>query len=162
MALVAGTAQAQVHATLTLTSGKTVTGQLVDLGGVGYTVQVNGQERHIPQSDVAVIDFTGGNVDWTKFNGTSMVVLRNGETMNGTLEDIGGKNPLRLTVNTAAGARDSNRPTSPASSWRSRATSAPRSGTRRARRFPAASTLTIERQSELDGDRDYGAERVIC
>jgi hypothetical protein len=106
VALVAGTAQAQVHATLTLTSGKTVTGQLVDLGGVGYTVQVNGQERHIPQSDVAVINFTGGNVDWSKFNGTSMVVLRDGETINGTLEDIGGKNPLRLTVNTGSGSRD--------------------------------------------------------
>jgi hypothetical protein len=106
VALVAGTAQAQVRATLTLTSGETVTGQLVDLGGVGYTMTVNGKERHIPQSDVAVINFTGGNVDWSQFNGTTVVVLRNGQTINGTLEDIGGRSPLRLTISTGNSTRD--------------------------------------------------------
>src|SRR5438034_11049274 len=99
--LVTGVAQAQESATLTLRSGERVAGQLVDLGGVGYTVRVNGQERQIPQNDVAVIDFTGGTMsdaDWAKFNGTSQVVLRNGQTIDGQLYDIGGTTPLKLTI----------------------------------------------------------------
>jgi hypothetical protein len=107
--LIAGTALAQENATLTLKSGDRVSGQLVDLGGVGYTVRVNGEERHIPQNDVAVIDFTGGNMtdaDWAKFNGTTLIVLRNGQTLEGQLYDIGGTTPLRLTIKTATGDRD--------------------------------------------------------
>lgn len=105
-ALFVGTAQAQENATLTLTSGEKVSGQLVDLGGVGYTVRVNGQDRQIPQNSVAVIDFAGGDVDWSKFNGTSMVVLRNGQTVDGQLYDIGGTSPLKLTLKTASGDRE--------------------------------------------------------
>ena len=45
--LVTGVAYAQENATLTLRSGEKVSGQLVDLGGVGYTVRVNGAERQI-------------------------------------------------------------------------------------------------------------------
>src|SRR3954469_994114 len=101
--LVTGVAYAQDSATLTLTSGEKVSGQLVDLGGVGYTVRVNGQDRQIPQNSVAVIDFAGGDVDWSKFNGTSMVVLRNGQTVDGQLYDIGGTSPLKLTLKTASG-----------------------------------------------------------
>ena len=107
--LVTGTAQAQENATLTLRSGESVSGQLVDLGGVGYTVRVNGQERQIPQSDVAVIDFTGGTMsdaDWAKFTGTQQVVLRNGQTLDGQLYDIGGTTPLKLTVKTSGGDRE--------------------------------------------------------
>src|SRR3954469_2270366 len=90
--LVTGAAYAQDSATLTLRSGEKVSGQLVDLGGVGYTVKVNGSERQIPQNDVAVIDFTGGTMseaDWAKFTGPSVVVLRNGQTVSGSLYDIG-------------------------------------------------------------------------
>lgn len=107
--LVTGAVYAQDSATLTLRSGEKINGQLVDLGGVGYTVQVNGQERRIPQSDVAAIDFTGNTVsdtDWAKFNGTGQVVLRSGETIDGQLTDIGGTSPLRLTVKTPSGDRD--------------------------------------------------------
>ena len=107
--LVTGVAYAQESATLTLRSGEKVSGQLVDLGGVGYTMRVNGTERRIPQNDVAVIDFTGGTMndtDWSKFNGTTVVVMRNGDTVNGSLEDIGGTSPLRLTINTGSGNRD--------------------------------------------------------
>ncbi len=104
--LAAGVAQAQENATLTLRSGERVSGQLVDLGGVGFTVRVNGQERQIPQNDVAVIDFTGGDVDWSKFNGTSQVVLRNGQTIDGQLYDIGGTTPLKLTLKTSGGDRE--------------------------------------------------------
>lgn len=107
--LVTGTAQAQENATLVLKSGERVTGQLVDLGGVGYTVRVNGQERQISQNDVAVIDFTGGTMseaDWAKFKGTSQIVLKSGQTIEGQLYDIGGTAPLKLTVKTSSGDRE--------------------------------------------------------
>jgi hypothetical protein len=106
--LVTSVAFAQDSATLTLRSGEKVSGQLVDLGGVGYTVRVNGSERQIAQNDVAVIDFTGGTMsdeDWSKFNGSSVIVLRNGQTVNGSLYDIGGTSPLKLTVRTSDGER---------------------------------------------------------
>jgi uncharacterized membrane protein YebE (DUF533 family) len=104
-----GAAFAQDSATLTLRSGEKVSGSLVDLGGVGYTVRVNGNERQIPQNDVAVIDFTGGTMtdaDWAKFTGTSQIVLRNGQTIDGSLYDIGGASPLKLTIRTNSGERE--------------------------------------------------------
>jgi hypothetical protein len=107
--LAASTAQAQENATLTLRSGERVSGQLVDLGGVGYTMRVNGQDRQIPRSDVSVIDFTGGTMsdaDWAQFNGTEKVVLRNGQTVDGQLYDIGGTTPLKLTLKTSGGDRE--------------------------------------------------------
>ncbi len=107
--LLTGVAYAQDSATLTLRSGEKVSGQLVDLGGVGYTVRVNGAERQIPQNDVSVIDFTGGTMsdaDWAKFNGQSQIVLRNGQTIDGSLYDIGGASPLRLTIRTGNGERE--------------------------------------------------------
>jgi hypothetical protein len=106
--LVTGAAYAQDSATLTLRSGEKVSGQLVDLGGVGYTMRVNGNERQIPQNDVPVIDFTGGTMsdaDWAKFNGSTVIVLRNGQTIDGSLYDIGGTSPLRLTIKTGNGER---------------------------------------------------------
>jgi hypothetical protein len=106
--LMGGVASAQEGATLTLKSGERLSGQLVDLGGVGYTVQVNGQERQIPQNDVAAIDFTSNwvsDADWAKFNGTGQVVLRNGQTVDGQLSDIGGRTPLQLTFKTPTGDR---------------------------------------------------------
>jgi len=105
-ALVAGTAQAQENATLTLTSGEQVSGQLIDLNRSGYTVRVNGQDRQIQEARVAAIDFAGGSIDWSKYNGSPVVVLRNGQTVNGKLYDIGGKSPLRLTVTTSNGNQD--------------------------------------------------------
>jgi hypothetical protein len=107
--LFTGAAYAQDSATLTLRSGEKVSGQLVDLGGVGYTVRVNGTERNIPQNDVSVIDFTGGTMtdaDWAKFTGSSQVVLRNGQVFDGSLYDIGGTSPLRLTIRTSNGERE--------------------------------------------------------
>jgi hypothetical protein len=102
----AATAQAQENATVTLTSGEQVTGQLVDLNASGYTVRVNGQDRQIQQGQVAAIDFSGGSIDWSKYTGSPVVVLRNGQTVNGSLDDIGGTSPLRLTVKTASGNQD--------------------------------------------------------
>ena len=51
-----GVAIAQENATLILKSGERVSGQLVDHGGAGFTVRVNGQERQVPTNDVAVLD----------------------------------------------------------------------------------------------------------
>jgi hypothetical protein len=105
-----GVAQAQENATLTLRNGDKVTGQLVDLGGVGFTVRVNGAERQIATNDVAIIDFSGGTMtdaDWEKFSaGQQTLWLRSGETVNGQLFDISGTSPLKLTFKTASGDRE--------------------------------------------------------
>lgn len=104
-----GAVQAQENATLTLRSGERISAQLLDHGGVGFTIRVNGQDRIIPQNDVAVIDFTNGTMntsDWAKVTGGQHVVwLRNGETISGSLYDIGGTTPLHLTFKTSSGDR---------------------------------------------------------
>ena len=107
--LVTGVAYAQNSATLTLRSGEKVSGDLIDLGGVGFTIRVNGNERQIPQNNVAVIEFGGGSMsdaDWAKFTGGSQIVLKSGETIDGQLYDIGGTSPLRLSVRTSGGERE--------------------------------------------------------
>jgi hypothetical protein len=105
-----GVAQAQENATLTLRSGERVSGQLVDMGGSGFAVRVSGVERQIPTNDVAVIDFAGGSMsdaDWAKVpDGTQVLWLRNGTTVNGQLFDIGGTTPLKITFKTSSGDRE--------------------------------------------------------
>ena len=104
-----GSLQAQENATLTLRSGERISAQLLDHGGVGFTIRINGQDRIIPQNDVAVIDFTGGTMnaaDWAKVTaGQHVIWLRNGETISGSLYDTGGTTPLHLTFKTASGDR---------------------------------------------------------
>jgi hypothetical protein len=103
-------AQAQEGATLTLRSGDKVSGELMDMGGVGFTVKVNGTERQIPTNDVAVIDLGGSSMsdaDWAKVTGDRpTVILRSGEVINGRLVDIGGSSPLRMTIRSRSGDRD--------------------------------------------------------
>jgi hypothetical protein len=105
-----GAVQAQEAATLTLRNGERISAQLIDLGGVGFTVRVNGAERTIPANDVALIDFTGGTMsvdDWNKVSGGQHVLwLRNGEVITGTFYDVGGTAPLRISFKTSAGDRD--------------------------------------------------------
>jgi hypothetical protein len=107
---VTGVLQAQENVTLVMRSGERLSAQLVDLGGVGFTVRVNGQERQIPTNDVAVIDFAGGdvnNTDWSKVNdGAHVVWLRNGQTVSGQMYDISGTSPLRITFRTNDGQRE--------------------------------------------------------
>jgi hypothetical protein len=102
-------AAAQENATVILKSGEKLNAQLIDLGGVGFTLRVNGQERRVPKSEVAAIDFTGSDMtaaDWDKATpGQSTVVLRSGETVNGNLHDISGKAPLKILFKTASGDR---------------------------------------------------------
>jgi hypothetical protein len=109
-ALPLSAALAQESATLTLRSGEKITGQLEDLGGVGFTVRVNGAQRQIPQNDVAVIDFAGSSMtdaDWAKVpEGSQRVILKSGEAIIGQLADIGGSSPLKLTIRTSSGDRD--------------------------------------------------------
>lgn len=104
-------AQAQENATLVLRSGEKVSGQLVDMGGAGFKVRVNGQERQIATNDVSVIDFTGsGDVSDADLNrvsgGTQTVFLRNGQAIDGQLYDISGTSPLRITLKTPSGERE--------------------------------------------------------
>ena len=86
--------------------------RLVDMGGSGFTVRVNGQERQIPANDVAVIDFAGGgdltDADWARVGSGQAVWLRNGQTVDGQLYDIGGTSPLRVTVKTSGGEQNIN------------------------------------------------------
>jgi hypothetical protein len=105
-----GLAQAQENATLVLRSGDRVSGQLVDMGGVGFTVRSGGQERNVPTNDVAVIDFSGGSMsdaDWAKVNqGQQALWLKNGDVIHGHLFDIAGTSPLRITFKTSSGDRE--------------------------------------------------------
>ena len=104
------TTQAQENATLVLRSGDKVTGQLVDMGGAGFTVRVSGQERQISTNDVAVIDFTGSgdlsDADWGRIANNQGVFLRSGQTVAGQLYDISGTSPLKITLRTSSGERE--------------------------------------------------------
>lgn len=101
---------AQEGATLVLKSGERVSGSLIDLASAGFVMRVNGQERRIGTNEVAIVEFTGGeaNADvLTRLrSGQQVVVLRNGQAIEGRLHDVGGTHPLRITVNTSSGARD--------------------------------------------------------
>lgn len=103
-------ATAQEAATLVLKSGERVSGELIDLGGVGFTVRVSGQTRRIATNDVAVVEFTGGrarpDVLARLKKGQPVLVLRNGQVIDGHLNDVGGTRPLRITVDTPSGRRD--------------------------------------------------------
>ena len=88
-------AVASEPATLVLKSGERVQAELLDHGGVGFTVRVNGAERRIPTDDVAVIEFTGSDPNNNDIrnrmkSGQPFVVLRNGQIVEGRLYDIGG------------------------------------------------------------------------
>lgn len=108
----ASSAFAQQNATLLLRSGERVSGQLVDLGGVGFTMNVNGQERRVPTNSVAVVDFAGdaNNLPANEVNDTNGrgIVLNSGQTLQGTLYDIGGTRPLKITMDLTSGRRDFN------------------------------------------------------
>jgi hypothetical protein len=104
----ATSARAQERATLLLTSGEHVRGELVDVGGADFTIRVGGQEKRIPRGEVALIDFVGNapaGADPDE-RGGPLVVLRNGERLEATLYDIAGTHPLRLSFDTPGGRRE--------------------------------------------------------
>ncbi len=103
-----GSAVAQESAIVILRSGERVNGSVVDLNAQGLQVRVNGNDRWIGPGDIAAISFTGdlGDADWNVATGGTVFVLRNGQTINGDLFDIGGTTPLRLTIRGRDGDRD--------------------------------------------------------
>lgn len=110
----ASAASAQEAATIVLRSGERVSGQLIDHGGVGFTISVGGANRTIPTGEVAVVEFSGGSTALSADmaarlnNGQHVVVLRNGQGIAGNFYDIGGTTPLRITIDTDSGRRDFN------------------------------------------------------
>jgi hypothetical protein len=103
---------AQQSATLLTKSGERISGELVDMGGSDFTMRVNGQERRVPIGDVAVVDFggTAQNLPAGELNrvtgGQNLIVLKDGQTFEGKLYDVGGTSPLRITFTTAGQQRD--------------------------------------------------------
>jgi hypothetical protein len=103
------TAFAQENATFTLRSGERLSGQLLDMGGAGFSVRVNGQDRQIPTGEMAVIDFTGAGAtqsDWDRLGGGQVIVMKDGQVLNGQLTDVGGSSPLRLSIRANGADRD--------------------------------------------------------
>jgi hypothetical protein len=106
-------ASAQEAATIVTRSGERISGQLIDHGGAGFTIAVSGQNRTVATNDVVSVEFSGsGDPSWTndqlsKLNsGQHVIWLKNGQAVVGTFYDIGGTQPLRITVDTENGRRD--------------------------------------------------------
>ena len=105
----AASTSAQENTTLLMRSGERLSAQLRDMGGVGFNVVVNGEERQIPVSDVAAIEFAGAadpapaDVARKAADGRHTVWLRNGDVIEGQLYDIDGVRPLHITVKTEDG-----------------------------------------------------------
>ena len=98
--------------TVILRSGDRVMGDLVDLTSGGFVVRVRGAEQQIARGEVAAIAFTNAQVPTAETgkiqDGRTFVVLQDGQTFYGSLADIGGTNPLRLSFRTPDGDRDVN------------------------------------------------------
>lgn len=104
-----GSAIAQESAIVVLRSGERVNGSVIDLNAQGFQVRVNGNDRWISPGEIAAISFTGdlSDNDWNAVSaGTTVFVLRNGQTLSGELFDIGGTTPLRLTLRSGGTERE--------------------------------------------------------
>lgn len=114
MGALASPAVAAQAATMVLKSGERVSGELVDMGGSGFTVRVSGTTRQIPTAEVAVIDFAGDGTNFPQseldqVTGSQHVaVLSNGQSVTGRLRDVSGSQPLKISLDTNSGARDFN------------------------------------------------------
>jgi hypothetical protein len=93
--LALGAAQAYAQtATVVTHSGQRIRGQLVTMANSGdVVVRSNGRDNRIPMSDVAMIDFAGGNIPQGEFaranqNYGGLVVLRSGRTVPGRVVDM--------------------------------------------------------------------------
>ncbi|MGE3955451.1 MAG: hypothetical protein AB7H96_01935 [Vicinamibacterales bacterium] len=102
--------QAQEPSTIVMKSGERISAELIDMNASGFAVRVNGQDRTIPTGDVAAVEFAVGPIPADAQNrinsGQSVVVMRNGQVLEGRLSDVGGTRPLRLTIDTPSGQRD--------------------------------------------------------
>jgi hypothetical protein len=103
---------AQETATLALRNGERPSGELIDMGAGGFILRINGQDRQFPTSEVAAVEFVVGPLPaaaQAKINaGQPVVLMRNGQVLDGRLADVGGTHPLRLTIDTPGGSREIN------------------------------------------------------
>jgi hypothetical protein len=102
-------AVAQVPVTLVLRSGERISGSLVDLNAGGFSMQVEGKPRTVRPPDVAYVQFVdpgtlSGDAPRKLAAGQPFAVLREGGTADGRLVDVGGRVPLRLTLEGPSGA----------------------------------------------------------
>jgi hypothetical protein len=101
---------AGAQATLILTSGERVSGNLSNMSGADFTMNGGSAgESRIPIGNVAVIDFVGGGqgisaAETSKMQaGRMLVIQRDGGTFYGRLVDLRGDNPPRLVFTTQDG-----------------------------------------------------------
>jgi len=109
--LSAATAFAQAPATFLLRSGERVRGDLIDTDAKGMLVTVNGQSQTWNVNDVVVIDFTGDARNFPRnevdlIGSGSLLVLTNGQTIQGRFKDVGGNRPKIIYFTT--GGEDRN------------------------------------------------------
>jgi len=107
----AAPAAAQVpgaQATIVMRSGDRIAAEVIDIAAPGLLIRQNGQERNIPPSEIAQIDFAGDGRSSAGSGGQPRVLLRNGQTVDGRLSDIGGNQPKILYVDTPSGQRQFN------------------------------------------------------
>ena len=95
-------------ATIVTRSGERISADVIDIAAPGLLIRQNGQERNIPTSEVAQIDFAGDGRSAAGTGGQPRVLLRNGQTVEGRLSDIGGNQPKILYVDTPSGQRQLN------------------------------------------------------
>jgi len=95
-------------ATIVMRSGDRIQADVIDIAAPGMLIRQNGQERNIPPSEVAQIDFAGDGRSPAGVGGQPRIVLRNGQTVDGRLMDIGGTQPKILYVDTPSGQRQFN------------------------------------------------------
>jgi hypothetical protein len=81
------------------------------MGGIGFTMRVNNNERNIPTDQVAAIEFGGFGTLTPEVRrrltaNQPFIVLRSGEVIDGRLYDLGGSSPLRVSIETSSGRRD--------------------------------------------------------
>ncbi len=99
---------AQVPVTLQLRGGERLPGTLIDVSAVGLTLRSDGRDRRVAQDEVAALEFVAGvpDADVRKRleRGVHVVVLRNGQAIEGHLRRVRGAIPLLVTIDTADGA----------------------------------------------------------
>ena len=101
---------AQEPSTVVLKSGERISCELIDMNASGFAVRVNGRDRSIGVGDVSAVEFAVGPIPADAQNrinaGQPVVVMKNGQVLEGRLSDVGGSRPLRLTIDTPSGQRD--------------------------------------------------------
>ena len=81
---------------------------MIDIAAPGLLIRQNGQERNVPPSEVAQIDFAGDGRSPAGVGGQPRILLRNGQTVDGRLWISAGTQPKILYVDTPSGQRQFN------------------------------------------------------